>query len=71
MIDGAYALGGALTRFVVGLTGGGGGALMTPLLLLFFGVAPTTAIATDLWFAAITKVVAARSPRATLRGHLA
>lgn len=60
MIDGGYALAGALTGFVVGLTGVGGGALMTPILLLFFGVAPTTAIATDLWFAAITKVVAAR-----------
>ena len=32
---------------------------MTPILLLFFGVAPTTAIATDLWFAAITKLVGA------------
>ncbi|UCH50175.1 MAG: sulfite exporter TauE/SafE family protein [Betaproteobacteria bacterium] len=60
MIDGAYALAGALTGFVVGLTGVGGGALMTPILLLFFGVTPTTAIATDLWFAAITKLVGAR-----------
>ena len=51
---------GALTGFVVGLTGVGGGALMTPILLLFFGVSPVTAVATDLWFAAITKVVAAR-----------
>ena len=59
MIDGAYAAAGALTGFVVGLTGVGGGALMTPILLLFFGVAPTTAIATDLWFAAITKLVGA------------
>jgi uncharacterized membrane protein YfcA len=33
---------------------------MTPILLLFFGVAPTTAVATDLWFAAITKLVGAR-----------
>lgn len=33
---------------------------MTPILLLFFGVAPATAIATDLWFAAITKLVGAR-----------
>ena len=60
MINGAYALAGALTGFAVGLTGVGGGALMTPILLLIFGVAPTTAIATDLWFAAITKIVGAR-----------
>ena len=59
MIDLAYASAGALTGFVVGITGVGGGALMTPILLLFFGVAPTTAIATDLWFAATTKVVGA------------
>ena len=59
MIDSAYAVAGALTGFVVGMTGAGGGALMTPILLLFFGVAPTTAIATDLWFAAITKLVGA------------
>ena len=32
---------------------------MTPILLLVFGVAPATAIATDLWFAAATKTVAA------------
>ena len=60
MIDVAYALAGALTGVVVGLTGVGGGALMTPILLIFFGVSPTTAIATDLWFAAITKLVGAR-----------
>ena len=59
MIDGSYAAAGALTGFVVGLTGVGGGALMTPILLLLFGVAPITAIASDLWFAAITKLVAA------------
>lgn len=59
MIDTAYALAGALTGFVVGLTGVGGGALMTPILLIFFGVSPTTAIAADLWFAAITKLVGA------------
>jgi len=60
MIDIAYVMAGALTGFVVGLTGVGGGALMTPILLLFFGVAPTTAVATDLWFAALTKIIAAR-----------
>ena len=60
MIDGSYAVAGAVTGFVVGLSGVGGGALMTPLLLLFFGVAPATAIATDLWFAAITKMFGAR-----------
>lgn len=59
MIDGSYALAGALTGFFVGMTGVGGGALMTPILLLFFGVVPTTAIATDLWFAAITKLIGA------------
>lgn len=58
MIEAPYAAAGALTGFVVGLTGVGGGALMTPILLLFFGVPPQTAVATDLWFAAITKTVA-------------
>lgn len=53
-----FALAGAFTGFVVGLTGVGGGALMTPILLLLFGIAPQTAIATDLWFAAITKIAA-------------
>ncbi|WP_292976130.1 sulfite exporter TauE/SafE family protein [Nitrosomonas sp.] len=60
MIDWAYTLAGAFTGFVIGLTGVGGGALMTPILLLFFGIAPTTAVATDLWFAAITKIAGAR-----------
>ncbi|WP_448676368.1 sulfite exporter TauE/SafE family protein [Delftia acidovorans] len=60
MFDGAYALAGALTGWVVGLTGVGGGALMTPVLMLFFGVAPVTAVATDLWFAAITKLLGAK-----------
>lgn len=60
MIDAPYALAGALTGFFVGLTGVGGGALMTPILLIVFGVSPATAIATDLWFAAITKLVGAR-----------
>lgn len=59
MINTAYALAGAFTGFFVGLTGVGGGALMTPILLIFCGVPPSTAIATDLWFAAITKLAGA------------
>lgn len=31
---------------------------MTPLLILGFGVAPVTAVATDLWFATLTKMTA-------------
>jgi uncharacterized membrane protein YfcA len=57
--DGAFVLAGAVTGFAVGLTGIGGGALMTPILLLLFGIAPRTAVGTDLWFAVFTKVVAA------------
>lgn len=53
-------LSGALTGFAIGLTGIGGGAIMTPILLLFFGIAPATAIGTDLWFAAITKLFAGK-----------
>jgi hypothetical protein len=53
-------LAGALTGLIVGMTGVGGGALMTPILLLLFGVAPATAVGTDLWFAAFTKVAAMR-----------
>jgi uncharacterized protein len=60
MIDSGYVLAGALTGFLVGMTGVGGGALMTPILLIIFGVSPSTAIATDLWFAAITKAFGAR-----------
>lgn len=51
---------GALTGLIVGLSGVGGGALMTPILLLFFGIAPATAVGTDLWFAALTKMMATR-----------
>lgn len=57
-MDLAYPVAGAFTGFIVGLTGVGGGALMTPILLLIFGINPTTAVATDLWFATITKITA-------------
>lgn len=63
MFEVSYIAAGALTGFVVGLTGVGGGALMTPLLLLFFNVPPVTAVATDLWFASLTKLVGAQTHR--------
>jgi len=50
-----YIISGALVGLLVGMTGVGGGSLMTPLLTIIFGVAPTTAVGTDLAFAAITK----------------
>ena len=50
------AIAGLLVGIVVGATGVGGGALMTPLLVLVFGVAPQTAVGTDLLFAALTKI---------------
>lgn len=52
-------LAGFLVGMLVGFTGVGGGALMTPLLVLFFGVAPQTAIGTDLLFASVTKTFGA------------
>ena len=55
-MDSLQVAAGALTGFVVGMTGVGGGALMTPVLVLLFGTAPLTAVGTDLWFAAITKL---------------
>jgi uncharacterized membrane protein YfcA len=42
---------------LVGMTGMGGGSLMTPLLILLFGIQPTTAIGTDIFYAAVTKTV--------------
>jgi uncharacterized protein len=42
---------------LVGMTGMGGGSLMTPLLILIFGIQPTTAIGTDIFYSAVTKSV--------------
>jgi uncharacterized membrane protein YfcA len=56
-LDLPHAIAGLLVGLLVGLTGVGGGSLMTPLLVLMFGVAPQTAVGTDLLFAAITKSV--------------
>lgn len=47
----------ALVGLVVGLTGVGAGALMTPILVGVFGIKLPVAIATDLVFAALTKLV--------------
>lgn len=57
MVDPLYVLSGFGVGILVGLTGVGGGSLMTPLLILLFGIHPTTAVGTDLLFAASTKVV--------------
>jgi len=56
-MDWAHGLSGFLVGTLVGITGVGGGSLMAPILILLLGVAPTTAVGTDLWFAAITKSV--------------
>src|SRR3984957_14616625 len=52
-----YSLSGLVVGILVGLTGVGGGSLMTPLLVLLFGIHPTTAVGTDLLYAAATKTV--------------
>lgn len=56
-MDWMNVVAGFLVGTIVGITGVGGGSLMSPLLILVFGVSPQTAIGTDLWFAAITKLV--------------
>ena len=50
-----YGFSGLCVGFLVGMTGVGGGSLMMPLLVLLFGIHPTTAVGTDLLYAAITK----------------
>jgi uncharacterized membrane protein YfcA len=55
-MDWFYTLSGFLVGLIVGITGVGGGSLMTPLLVLAFGVAPATAVGTDLLYAALTKL---------------
>jgi uncharacterized membrane protein YfcA len=72
-----YPISGFCVGLLVGMTGVGGGSLMTPLLILLFGVHPTTAVGTDLLFAAATKTAgtlvhaAARTVDWTLVGLLA
>ena len=55
VIDPLYAVSGLVVGLLVGMTGVGGGSLMTPLLILLFGVHPSTAVGTDLLYAAATK----------------
>jgi len=56
-MDWMYTLSGFLVGLIVGITGVGGGSLMTPLLVLAFGVAPATAVGTDLLYASLTKAL--------------
>jgi uncharacterized membrane protein YfcA len=57
VIDPFYPLSGFVVGVLVGQTGTGGGSLMMPLLVMLFGVHPSTAVGTDLLFAAATKTV--------------
>ena len=50
-----HSVAGFIVGTLIGLTGVGGGSLMTPLLILLFGLHPSTAVGTDLLFAATTK----------------
>ncbi|MDD5177213.1 MAG: sulfite exporter TauE/SafE family protein [Sterolibacterium sp.] len=49
------SLAGLVVGATVGATGVGGGAVMTPLLILLMGIAPQTAVGTDLVYASVTK----------------
>src|SRR4051794_30519298 len=53
----SYTIAGLLVGLLVGFTGVGGGSLMAPIMILILGVAPVTAVGTDLWFAGITKSI--------------
>jgi len=50
------SLAGLCVGMLVGATGVGGGAVMTPILVLLVGVAPHTAVGTDLVYASLTKM---------------
>jgi uncharacterized protein len=50
------SLAGLFVGMLVGATGVGGGSIMTPLLVLLLGVAPHTAVGTDLIYASLTKM---------------
>lgn len=48
---------GFVVGLLIGLTGMGGGVIMTPLLMLGLGLLATTAVGTDLFYGAFTKLV--------------
>ena len=56
-IDFAMSVAGLVVGTLVGLTGMGGGALMTPILILIFGVAPDSAVASDLVASLVMKPI--------------
>jgi uncharacterized membrane protein YfcA len=56
-MDPAIIIFGLGIGILVGMTGMGGGSLMTPMLILIFGINPTTAIGTDIFYSAVTKSV--------------
>ena len=68
MFEFPYSVAGFVVGAIVGLTGVGGGSLMTPILVLVFGVAPVTAVGTDLLYAGLTKVGGAVSHG--IKGHV-
>jgi len=49
-----FVLSGLAVGFIVGITGVGGGSLMTPILI-YLGFTPSSAVGTDLLYAAVTK----------------
>ena len=55
-MDFEIALAGLVVGTLVGLTGIGGGSLLTPTLIVFFKINPLTAVGSDLFFNAVTKV---------------
>jgi len=67
-----HGMAGLFVGLLVGLTGVGGGSLMTPILVLLFGVAPATAVGTDLLFAAVTETAgsAIHGKRKTVDWHI-
>src|SRR5687767_12507569 len=71
-MDLGVTLAGLGVGIIVGLTGMGGGALMTPLLVLFFGVAPLSAVSSDLVASAVMKPFgsAVHLRRGTVHGGL-